>query len=122
MDGAGYEIPRQMKGLSFFGGILNTMYVNAFTLDESVQKDASPYYHITKGKNISPFLIFTAGGRMASVNQSKMMVDALQKAGVQAETIDDPAKAHNTINSQFGLPDEMITKKAKEFLEGILKK
>ncbi len=122
LDGAGYEIPKQMSGLELFGGILNRMYVNAFTLDGAVQKDASPYYHISPGKNIPPFLIFTAGGRIASVNQSKLMIDALQKAGVQAKTIDDPAKVHNTINSQFGLPDEMITKRSKEFLEALLKK
>lgn len=122
LDGAGYNIPPQMKGLNFFGGILKTMYVNAFTTDEAVQKDASPYYHIAKGKNIPPFLIFTAGNRIASVNQSKMMVHALQKAGIQAETIDDPDKIHSTINSQFGVADEMITKKSKEFLDAVLKK
>jgi arylformamidase len=122
LDGAGYDIPTQMKGLSFFGGLLGDMYENAFTKDEAVQKDASPFYHIAKGKNIPPFLIFTAGGRIASVNQSKKMVEAMQKAGIQAETIDDIAKTHGTINSQFGAADEMITKKSKEFLDGILRK
>lgn len=122
LDGAGYDIPTQMKGTSFFGGLLKDMYENAFTTDETIQKDASPYYHIAKGKNIPPFLIFTAGGRIASVNQSKKMVEAMQKAGIQAETIDDGAKTHGTINSQFGVADEMITKKSKEFLDGILRK
>lgn len=122
LDGAGYDIPTQMKGFSFFGGLLQDMYENAFTTDENLQKDASPYYHIAKGKNIPPFLIFTAGGRIASVNQSTKMVEAMQKAGIQAETIDDGAKNHGTINSQFGLTDEMITKKSKEFLDGILRK
>lgn len=122
LDGAGYDIPTQMNGLSFFGGLLKDMYVNAFTTDEKIQKDASPYYHIAKGKNIPPFLIFTAGGRIASVNQSKKMVEAMNKVGIQAETIDDPAKNHGTINSQFGVAEEMITKKSKEFLDGILRK
>jgi arylformamidase len=122
LDGAGYDIPPQMKGLGFFGGVLREMYVNAFTMDEDIQKDASPYYHIGRGKNIPPFLIFTAGGRIASVGQSKKMVEALQKAGVRAETIDDVDKNHGSINRNFGLPDEMITKRSKEFLDGILKK
>jgi arylformamidase len=122
LDGAGYDIPPQMKGLSFFGGILREMYVNAFTTDENIQKDASPYYHIGKGKNIPPFLIFTAGGRIASVNQSKKMVEALQKAGVQAETIDDIDKNHGSINRNFGLSEEMITRRSKDFLDGILKR
>lgn len=122
LDGAGYDIPTQMKGVSFFGGLMKDMYENAFTTDENVQKDASPYYHVGKGKNIPPFLIFTAGGRIASVNQSKKMVEAMSKAGIQAETIDDSAKNHGTINSQFGVADEMITKKSKEFLDGILRK
>lgn len=122
LDGAGYDIPTQMKGLSFFGGLLKNMYETAFTLDEAVQKDASPYYHIEKGKNIPPFLIFTAGGRIASVNQSRKMVEAMQEAGIQAETIDDSDKTHGTINSQFGASDEMITKKSKQFLDEILPK
>lgn len=122
LDGAGYDIPTQMSGLSFFGGMLKEMYENAFTLDTAVQKDASPYYHIKKSKNIPPFMIFTAGERIASVNQSKIMVEALTKAGIKAEAIDDPGKNHGSINRDFGLPDEMITKKSEEFLGGILKK
>jgi arylformamidase len=122
LDGAGYDIPTQMKNVSFFGGLAKDMYETAFTKDEAVQKDASPYYHIEKGKNIAPFLIFTAGGRAASVAQSKKMVEALQKIGVRAETIDDPDKNHSGINTQFGVSGEMITQKSKEFLDGILKK
>lgn len=122
LDGAGYNIPIQMKGLSFFGGLLGKMYEDAFTLDEAVQKDASPYYHVAKGKEIPPFLAFTAGGRTASVNQSTELVNALKNVGVQAETIDDASKNHGTINRDFGLPDEMITKKSKEFLDKISKK
>lgn len=122
LDGAGYDIPMQMKGVSFFGGLMKDMYENAFTLDEAVQKDASPYFHIAKGKNIPPFLIFTAGRRIASQNQSEKMVEAFTKIGVQAETINDPDKIHSTINTQFGVADEMITQKSKEFLVGILRK
>lgn len=125
LDGAGYDIPQQTNsqirfgGLNAIGGILNEMYLNAFTENEEIQKDASPYYHISKGKNIPPFLIFTAGGRIASVNQSKKMVDALQKAGVKAQTFDDRDKSHRTINVNFGLANEMITQRSKVFLDGI---
>ncbi len=122
LDGAGYDIPTQMKGLEFFGGMLNTMYENAFTLDENVQKDASPIFQIKPKTKIPPFLIFTAGGRIASVNQSKKLAEALKKVDVKVEVIDDPAKNHMTLNNTFGLPDEMITKKSKEFLDGILKR
>jgi acetyl esterase/lipase len=122
LDGAGYDIPMQMKGLSFFPGILNTMYEDAFTTDEAVQKDASPYYQIKKGTKIAPFLIFTAGSRIASQNQSEKLAKALKDAGTKAEVINDAAKNHGSINRDFGLPNEMITKKAKEFLDSILKK
>jgi arylformamidase len=122
LDGAGYDIPMQMKGVGTFGGILSDMYVNAFTNDEKVQIDASPVFQIKKGTRIPSFLIFTAGSRRASVLQSTNLVKALKDAGGKAETIDDPTKVHATINSQFGLSDEMITKKSKEFLDGILKK
>ena len=128
LDGAGYDIPQQMKGSTVIGRrtvigqLLAEMYVNAFTTDESVQRDASPYFHIAKGKHIPPFLLFTAGGRPDSVGQSKKMVEALRAAGVRAETIDDPTKDHGSINRRFGVADEMITKKAQEFLDSILKR
>lgn len=122
LDGAGYDIPSQMQGSERFGGNLNEMYVYAFTINEAVQKDASPYFHIEKGNTIPPFLIFTAGGRIASVNQSKKMVEALLKAGVQAATIDITAKSHAAINRDFGSADEMITQKSKEFLIEVLKR
>jgi arylformamidase len=122
LDGAGYNIPFQMKGSDSVGGILGDMYLNAFTNDEKIQIDASPIFQIKKGTKIPPFLIFTAGGRRASVMQSTNLVKALIDAGGKAETINDPSKVHATINSQFGLPEEMITKKSKEFLDRILKK
>jgi acetyl esterase/lipase len=122
LDGAGYDIPTQMKRLEFFGGVLGNTYEQAFTTDETVQKDASPYHHVAKGKNIPPFLLLTAGGRVASVNQSKQLAEALTKAGVKAETIDYAEMNHMTINRNFGLANEMITQKSKEFLNNILKK
>lgn len=122
LDGAGYDIPQQMSSNNFFDGMLKDMYSNAFTDNVETQKDASPYFHIAKGKNIPPFLIFTAGIRLASANQSAKMVESLTKIGVKAETINDPTKTHGTINRQFGVADEMITQKSKAFLDGILKK
>ena len=127
LDGAGYDIPQQIKRLSLVkrrmavGEVLAEMYEDAFTANEAVQKEASPFYHIEKGKNIPPFLIFTAGGRADSVDQSRKMVQALDNARIRAETVDDPAKNHGTINRNFGLADEMITKKSKAFLDSILK-
>lgn len=121
LDGAGYDIPTQMKGVEMFAGILSSMYTGAFTSDESVQKDASPYYHIAKGKNIPPFLLFTAGRRIASQNQAEKMAKLLISSGSPAEVVNDPTKTHGTLNQDFGLPDEMITNKSKEFLDGILK-
>lgn len=121
LDGAGYDIPNQMKGNEFFSGILGDMYENAFTNDEAVQKDASPLFQIKKGTKIPPFLIFTAGGRKASVGQSENLVKALTKVGVKAQAFDDSDKNHMTINKQFGLTDELTTKMSEEFLTAILK-
>lgn len=122
LDGAGYDIPNRMSTSIPFAGILERMYKDAFTEDEPVQKDASPYYHVAKGKKIPPFLIFTAGSRIASNLQSEKLAKALNDAGSKAEVINDPDKNHGGINTQFGLPDEMITKKSKGFLDGILKR
>lgn len=122
LDGAGYDVATQMKGTRIFGGILNEMYVGAFTSDPAVQRDASPLFHISAGKNVPPFLIFTAGSRRDSVNQSTKMVEAMKNAGINAETIDDPTKSHGSINTDFGLAGELTTNKSKEFLDRILRK
>lgn len=37
---------------------LKECYLNAFTDDPAVQRDASPYHHIGPGKQIPPFLLF----------------------------------------------------------------
>jgi arylformamidase len=119
LDGAGYDIPTEMKALGMMGGILDKMYVNAFTNDENIQKDASPDYHVEKGKNIPPFLLLTAN-RFASQSQSEKLAKALINSGSTAEVVNDATKNHGSMNQDFGLPNEMITEKAKEFLDGIL--
>ena len=122
LDGAGYDVPTQMKSVEAIIGLTIKMYSTAFTNDGNIQKDASPFYHIAKGKNIPPFLLFTAGRRFSSQNQSEKMAKAIVEAGSNAEVINDPTKNHGSMNQDFGLPNEMITKKAQEFLDGILKK
>ena len=129
LDGAGYDVPMEMKAMVMMGsisnnavtGILDKMYINAFTTDEAIQKDASPFYHVEKGKNIPPFLLLTAN-RIASQSQSEKLAKALINAGSKAEVVQDVTKNHGSMNQDFGLPNEMITKKAQEFLDGILKK
>jgi arylformamidase len=55
LDGAGYDIPRQIEQTSLPRA--KTMYTTVFTADEAKQKEASPITHVAKGKGIPPFLI-----------------------------------------------------------------
>ncbi len=121
LDGAGYDIPEQMKNGIFKIPILGNMYEDAFTTDEKNQRDASPLFFVSSGKTIPPFLIFTAGKRIASLNQSAKLSAALTKSGIKSELVNDPEKNHMTINNDFGLDAELVTNKARVFLESILK-
>jgi arylformamidase len=118
LDGAGYDLPAQIK---VGGPILKNYYLDTFTTDEASQRDASPLFHVAAGKSIPPFLIIPIASRTDSQAQSQALAGALQAAGVQAEVVIAENKTHETLNTEFGLPDDIPTQIALTFLESILR-
>ncbi len=113
LDGAGYDIPRQMRQA---GPRLERTYRTAFGEDPKDWKDASPITHIAKNKNIPPFLIVHAGERLASKTQAEWLARKLQAADVPARTFHARDKNHMTLNRHLGRPNDDTTLRIATFL------
>ena len=120
LDGAGYDIPRQIE-LAFFPRMKN-MYRTVFTDDPAKQKAASPIQYVAKGKGIPPFLILHIASRRDSRIQSEQLGDLLTKAGGFAKVVSAEDKSHGSINREIGEADDPPTKEIFDFLNAQLSK
>ena len=114
LDGAGYDIPRQISQAML--PRLRAMYTNVFTEDEVTQRDASPITHVAKGKGIPPFLILHVASRRDSRAQSEGLAAKLREAGVEVKVEPAEGKTHLTINRELGEPEDGPTKVVFKFL------
>jgi acetyl esterase/lipase len=114
LDGAGYDIPRQVRQAS--SPRMKAMYTTVFTDDEPTQKDASPVTHVARDRGIPPLLILHVASRRDSKAQSEGLAARLREAGVEATVVPAEGKTHATINRELGQPDDAPTKAVFEFL------
>jgi acetyl esterase/lipase len=117
VDAAVYDVKRQIDG---FGASMAIIYSSVFGKDESSQKEFSPIAHVSKGKNIPPFLILHVADRADSKAQSRMFGDKLKEAGVSAEVVAAEGTTHGTINANLGMPADKPTLKMWEFMSAAL--
>lgn len=115
LDGAAYDIPRQIELAAL--PRMKQMYETVFTKDSKTQHDASPIAHVEKGKSIPPFLILHIASRRDGKIQSEALANAINEAGGNAEVISEPNKSHATINRELGQPGDLPTKHVFQFLE-----
>lgn len=108
LDGAGYDVARQMRALNLREtGFTKEMYVAAFGLDPAAQADASPINHVTRGKNFPAFLIVHTS-RVAATQQSNALAQKLRDAGVVVTTLNAPGYSHADVNRRIGEPGELV--------------
>lgn len=96
-------------------------YAGVFGRDPELWRDASPAFHVAKGKRLPPFLVFYSRGAAGGENkirarQARAFAGLLQEAGTPAEVCDASDRTHGEINQWFGRPDDRVTLKAMEFL------
>lgn len=113
IDGAGYDVPRQMRTGSPLARV-EGMYADAFTLDPEVQRDASPVHKLTAKP--PPFLILHVKNRRDAAAQAEWLEKALEDKGGTVEVVQVYGKTHMTINRDFGRPGDATTKAAATFL------
>lgn len=116
LDGAGYDIPK-VKELN--KSLFNRLYKPAFGDTPDILKEASPLYHVEKGKNIPPFFIIYAGSREMSKLESAWLKEALKNIDVYAELYHASDKNHGTLNRELGEDKDESTEKILEFLKKI---
>lgn len=113
LDGAGYDIPKQMRTGSPLARV-EGMYADAFTLDPKVQANASPALRVTVKP--PPFLILHVKHRRDAASQAQILERALEAKGGKITVVPVYGKTHMTINGDFGRPGDPTTQAAAEFL------
>ncbi len=116
LDGAGYDIPRQIEELG--GARSRALYTSTFGEDPAVWRDASPLTHVRRGEGFAPFLLLHVAGRRDSRLQAEGLAEALRARGGRAEVV--PAdKTHRTIFRDLGRPDDALTERVLRFLQAL---
>jgi acetyl esterase/lipase len=111
LDGAGYDLPDRTMGEIMSERTLESV----FGRDRAVWADASPVNHVAPGKGIPPFLLFHAGDREISLQETAKFSAALAKAGLSFEVVHAAEKTHRTIHLDFGKDGDAVTNRFLEF-------
>ncbi len=116
LDGAGYDVPRQM---AHAGPMLGKMYRDAFTTDRDTQERLSPLTHAAT-PNVANWLILFDEARADSGSQSIALADALKRAGsvVSATPVSDTS--HMKLNRDLGVNGDAATRLVDAFIEKVL--
>lgn len=97
IDGAGYDVPRQMKATPL---ISKKIYEPAFGTDPARQNALSPINH-SQRPNAASWLMIYSSTRRDSPDQNKALGEALKSAGSQVQFVPLPLK-HGPINIELG--------------------
>lgn len=112
-----YDIPRLMNELGAEGAV--SIYTAAFGEDVEVWRDASPAARVEPDKDIPPYLILHADGRLLKRRQTRDFAAKLEAAGVHAEVYHARGKNHSTIARDLGRDGDPATGVVMEFLESL---
>ncbi|MCA9190174.1 MAG: alpha/beta hydrolase [Planctomycetales bacterium] len=114
VDVSVYDIPKRIRDS---GATAPPPGLEAIFGDsEESHQDLSPVTHITKGKNIPPFLILHVADRPETKTQSQWLAEKLEGASVWAEVVAAEGKTHGTINTELGLSEDKPTQSLFKFL------
>ncbi|MDQ8756188.1 alpha/beta hydrolase [Sphingosinicella sp. LHD-64] len=115
LDGAGYDVPRQMAQS---GQFLRRLYTNAFGDDPAAQHQVSPIAHAA-APNAQRFLILHIASRPDdSGAQSQALGTALRRAGTQAE-VAAVEGTHAQIFREWGTPGHRATALTDAFAQEV---
>jgi len=116
LDGAGYDVPRQMREA---GPFLRRIYVQAFGTDEAAQKAVSPTLHAA-APNAGAFQIFHLVSRPDSTSQAEELAGALKAAGTPVALEAVSGKTHASLNRMIGSPGDKESAELLAFLDAHL--
>ncbi len=99
IDGAGYDVPRQMAANR---AVTRRLYANAFGDDPARQRALSPITHVG-GPDAPDWLFIHVAHRADAAAQNQAMAAALRDSGRAAAVVAIPG-THMTANRDFGTP------------------
>jgi acetyl esterase/lipase len=115
MDGEGYDV---VAGATTSPPEYHPTYLAAFGTDPSVWPEASPINHVAPGKHIAAFFIAGRGPEWR-LEQHRVFVDALNRAGVATTVLDARQLEHADLTTAVGAPgDTTVTPALMSFLTG----
>jgi arylformamidase len=118
LDGAGYDVPKQMAA-NGAGPMIGKMYVAAFGTEKFNQLKLSPITYAT-APNAAQWLLIHDANRADSGEQSRELAAALRKAGASATVVPIPDSSHMKINNDLGAGDNFITQHVDAFVNSAL--
>lgn len=91
-----------------------------FGNDPKKHVDFSAVTHVTKGRNIPPFLILHVAGHPDVTAQARRLGAVLQEAEVPVTVFGAQETTHNKLNADLGLPDDPATEQLFKFLDPLV--
>lgn len=116
LDGAGYDVPRQMANA---GPMLGKMYRDAFTTDRATQLRLSPLTYAAK-PNVENWLILFDSSRADSGSQSEALAAALKSAGNAVRAVPVSDTSHMKLNRDIGVGGDPATGLVDDFIKSAL--
>jgi len=92
-----------------------------FGNDPEKHRDFSAVTHVTKDKDIPPFLILHVADHPDTSAQAYRLGAVLRNAGIPAKVFGARETNHNRLNAALGTEGDQATKALFEFVEGALK-
>ena len=125
VDGDTYDIPRIIMTAehrqAIYGGKMFTFgHRQKFGNDPEKHVDFSAVTHVTKGKNIPPFLILYFSGNPDTRAQAKRLESVLKAADVPTRAYGKRDTNHSRLNNDLGKPEDPATKEFYRFLDPLV--
>lgn len=115
LDGAGYDVARNMAGDRVEA---EALYRNAFGDDPARQRALSPVTHAA-APNAPNWLILHVADRPASAEQSRLLGQALLNARASVDVVGVSNTSHGQLNQAIGAPNDVATAEIERFLARI---
>jgi acetyl esterase/lipase len=115
LDTAGYDIPRAIEQAE--GDRSVRMFEAAFGTDRKVWRDASPQFHIARGKGIPPFLVaYSEDAKEYREDIALDFIRSLRDADVEVRGVPTRGKTHKEMKDDAGDPGDVLTLEIRDFL------
>ena len=125
VDGDTYDIPKIIMTAehrqTLYGGKMFTFgHRQKFGNDPERHVDFSAVTHVTKDKNIPPFLILYFSGNPDTNAQARLLERRLQQAGISAKAVGKRNTNHSQLNNDIGDPNDPVTQEVYKFLHPLI--